>query len=61
MIDNFGLTLFVLVAGIALTAGVLYFVIRAAIVSALERHALWRADGSFEVELERHRQRAKGD
>lgn len=38
-----------------LGAGVLYAVVRAAIVSALRHHALWRADGSFEIEIERHR------
>lgn len=34
---------------------VLFAVVRAAIVSALRHHALWRADGSYEIELQRHR------
>lgn len=33
---------------------VLYFTVRAAIVSALRRHAFWRADGTYDVELQRH-------
>jgi hypothetical protein len=36
-------------------AVVLYVIVRAAIVSALRHHALWRADGSYEIELDRHR------
>ena len=40
-------------------AGVLYAVVRAAIVSALRHHALWRADGSYEIELQRHRRDAE--
>lgn len=61
MIDDFGLSLVFLLLALALGAVVVYFVVRAAIVSALQHHALWRADGSFEIELERHRQRTSGD
>ena len=43
------------IAFFVIGAGVLYAVVRAAIVSALRHHALWRSDGSFEIELERHR------
>ncbi|MGP6170636.1 hypothetical protein ACTU6V_05445 [Microbacterium sp. A204] len=49
------LSLLILLGGFIVGAVVLYFVVRAAIISALERHALWRADGSYEVALERHR------
>lgn len=41
------------------SAVVLYFVVRGAIVSALRHHALWRGDGSFDVELQRHRRDAE--
>lgn len=40
-------------------AFVLYIAVRAAVVSALRHHALWRADGSYEVELQRHRRDAE--
>lgn len=43
----------------AVGAGVLYAVVRAAVVSALRHHALWRADGSYEIELQRHRRDAE--
>lgn len=35
-------------------AVVLYFTVRGAIVSALRHHAMWRADGTYDVELQRH-------
>lgn len=43
------------IAYMVVGAIVLYFVVRAAVVSGLRHHALWRADGSYEVELQRHR------
>ncbi|MEV8265971.1 hypothetical protein AB0P00_17675 [Microbacterium sp. NPDC077057] len=43
------------IAFFVIGAGVLYAVVRAAVVSALRHHALWRADGSYEIDLERHR------
>lgn len=39
-------------------SALLYAIVRAAVVSALRHHALWRADGSYEIELERHRRDA---
>lgn len=42
-------------AAFVIGGAVLYFVVRAAVVSGLRHHALWRADGSYEIELERHR------
>lgn len=53
------LPLLILIGAFIVGAVVLYFVVRAAIISALEHHALWRADGSYEVALERHRRDAQ--
>lgn len=61
MVDSFMLALILWAVVAAVFLGALYLVIRAAVLSALQRHELWRADGSFEVELERHRQRASRD
>ena len=54
MTDDTTLVLITLVGSFVVGAALLYFVVRGAVVSALRHHALWRADGSFEVELKRH-------
>lgn len=54
MTDDTTITLVTLLGSFIVGAVVLYFIVRGAVVSALRHHALWRADGSFDVELERH-------
>lgn len=51
-------TLLTILAGIVVGAIVLYFVVRAAVFAALRTHSLWHADGSYEIELQRHRRDA---
>jgi len=53
--SDLALTLGILIASFVVGGALVYVIVRAAIVSALRHHALWRADGSFEVDLERHR------
>ncbi|MFB4348486.1 hypothetical protein [Microbacterium sp. CR_7] len=57
--DDTLVTLMIVLAGFVVGAVVLYATVRAAIVSALRHHALWRADGSYEVDLQRHRRDAE--
>ena len=56
--DDTLVTLLILLAGIVVGAAVLYFVVRAAVFAALRTHSLWQADGSMEIELQRHRRDA---
>lgn len=57
---DLALMLGLLMASFVVGAVLLYIVVRAAVLSALRHHALWRADGSFEVELARHRRDGDG-
>lgn len=52
--DDTLVTLLIVLAGFMVGAAILYATVRAAIISALRHHALWRADGSYEIELQRH-------
>lgn len=55
MIDETLVTVLWSLAYFVVGAVVLYFVVRGAVIAALRHHAMWRADGSYEVELQRHR------
>lgn len=61
MNDELLVTLLWSLAYIVVGAVVLFFVVRAAVVAGMRQHALWRADGSYEVELERHRRNWSDD
>lgn len=52
--DDTLVTLLIVLAGFVVSAIVLYVVVRAAVLSALRAHAFWRADGTYDVELQRH-------
>jgi hypothetical protein len=46
---------------LAVSLGILYFIVHGAVFSALRRHSLWERDGSMEKELaERRYQKGRG-
>lgn len=55
MNDDVLISLVISAAYIVVGAAILYFVVRGAVISALRAHAFWRADGTYEIELARHR------
>ncbi len=57
--DDLLVTLLFVIAGFIVGAAVLYYVVRAAVFAALRTHSIWHADGSYEIELQRHRRDAE--